>query len=103
MMDRRAFITVVGGSILSAPLDVEGQPSTTPRIAFLLMGSSQAGLTSAFDAFREALRKLGWREKENIAIEYRWAGESPHRLPELAAELVQLKVDIIIGSTPGVR
>ena len=67
------------------------------------MGSSQAGLTSAFDAFREGLRELGWRENENIAIEYRWAGESPHRLPELAADLVRLKVDIIIGSTPGVR
>ena len=67
------------------------------------MGSSQAGLTSAFDAFREGLRELGWSENENIAIEYRWAGESPHRLPELAVDLVRLKVDIIIGSTPGVR
>ena len=49
----------------------------TPRIGFLLMGSSQAGLTSAFDAFREGLRELGWIENENIVIEYRWAGESP--------------------------
>jgi putative ABC transport system substrate-binding protein len=67
------------------------------------MGSSQAGLTPAFDAFREGLRELGWIENENIVIEYRWAGERPDRLPELAAELVRLKVDVIIGSTPGVR
>src|SRR5262245_19042983 len=103
MMDRRAFIIVMGECILAAPLVAEGQQSSRPRIAFLLMGSSQAGLTSAFDAFREGLRELGWSENENIAIEYRWAGESPHRLPELAVYLVRLKVDIIIGSTPGVR
>src|SRR5262245_31969488 len=103
MMDRRAFIIVMGECILAAPLVAEGQQSSRPRIAFLLMGSSQAGLTSAFDAFREGLRELGWSENENITIEYRWAGESPHRLPELAADLVRLRVDVIIGSTPGVR
>ena len=77
--------------------------SKTPRIGFLLMGSPQAGLTSAFDAFREGLRELGWIENENIVIEYRWAGESPDRLPQLAGELARLKVDVIIGSTPGIR
>ena len=75
----------------------------TPRIGFLLMGSSPVGLTSAFDAFRAGLRELGWIENENIVIEYRWEGENPNRLPELADELVRLKVDVIIGSTPGVR
>jgi ABC-type uncharacterized transport system substrate-binding protein len=79
------------------------QPKILPRIGFLLMGSAEAGLTPAFDAFREGLRELGWTENENIAIEYRWAGDSPQRLTELAADLVRLKVDIIIGSTPGVR
>jgi len=80
-----------------------GEESKTARVAFLLMGKSQAGLTSAFDEFREGLRELGWLEKQNIVIEYRWAGENPDRLPELAAELVRLKVDAIIGSTAGVR
>jgi putative ABC transport system substrate-binding protein len=79
------------------------EESKTPRIAFLLMGTSQAGLTSAFDEFREGLRELGWIENQNVVIEYRWAGENPDRLPELAADLVRLKVDVIIGSTPGVR
>jgi len=87
-----------------APLAaVAEQPKTLPRVGFLLMGSAEAGLTPAFDAFREGLRTLGWTANENIAIEYRWAGDSPQRLPELAADLVRLKVDIIIGSTPGVR
>jgi putative tryptophan/tyrosine transport system substrate-binding protein len=89
-------------SLILAPLGVEAQQPTTPRVAFLLMGSSQAGLASAFDAFREGLREFGWTENQNIAIEYRWAGENPNRLPELAADLVRNKVDVIIGSTPGV-
>jgi putative ABC transport system substrate-binding protein len=79
------------------------EESKIPRIAFLLMGTSQAGLTSAFDEFREGLRELGWIQNQNVVIEYRWAGENPDRLPELAADLVRLKVDVIIGSTPGVR
>jgi len=86
-----------------APLAAGPGQLTIPRVGFLLMGSSQAGLTPLFDAFRAGLRELGWIENENIAIEYRFAGESPDRLPELAAELVRLKVNVIIGSTAGVR
>jgi putative ABC transport system substrate-binding protein len=98
---RRIGLAVILGLIL-APLAAEAQQPTTPRIAFLLMGSSQAGLASAFDAFCEGLREFGWTENQNIVIEYRWAGENPNRLPELAADLVRHKVDVIIGSTPGV-
>ena len=95
---------VLAFGLLFAPIASQAeQPKTPPRIGFLLMGAPQAGLTSAFDAFRVGLHELGWTENENIVIEYRWAGESPHRLPELAADLVRLKVDIIIASTPGVR
>jgi putative ABC transport system substrate-binding protein len=89
--------------ICTAPPAAAAERPTIPRIGFLLMGSPQAGLTPAFDAFRHGLRELGWIENENFAIEYRWAGESPQRLPELAAELVRLNVAVIIGSTPGVR
>jgi hypothetical protein len=103
-VDRRTFVGTLGIALLAAPLAVEAQQAAAiPRIGFLLMGSPPAGLTFAFEAFRKGLRELGWTENENIAIEYRWAGESPDRLLELATDLVRLKVDIIIGSTPGVR
>jgi len=103
-VDRRAFVTGLG-AVFTAPHIGDAQTAAKKaRIGFLLMGSPErAGLTPAFDAFRDGLRELGWMENENIAIEYRWAGERPQRLPELATELVRLKVDIIIGSTPGVR
>ena len=50
----------------------------------------------SLDAFRQELSKLGWIEGKNIAIEYRFAEQKPERLPELAAELVRLKVDLIM-------
>src|SRR5262245_11948201 len=55
------------------------------------------------DAFRQELSKLGWIEGKNISIEYRFAEQKPERLPELAADLVRLKVDLIVtsgGPTP---
>jgi putative ABC transport system substrate-binding protein len=102
-MDRRRFLLTSLAGVLAAPLSADAEQPKAARIGFLLMGSPPAGLTSAFDAFRDGLREFGWIENENVAIEYRWAGEDPHRLPGLAADLVRLKVNIIIGSTPGVR
>ena len=54
------------------------------------------------EAFRQELSKLGWIEGKNIAFEYRFAEEKPERLPELAADLVRLKVDLIVvtGTAP---
>jgi putative ABC transport system substrate-binding protein len=55
------------------------------------------------DAFRKGLRELGWVEGQDFAIETRFAGGNPDRLPELAAQLVRQRVDLILaGSTPGV-
>jgi len=101
MMDRRAFIALVGGSILAAPLATEAQPAgKVPRIGFL-------GATSAFtekgriEAFRQGLHELGYVAGENIVIEWRWAEGEFDRLPVLATELVRLSVEIIVtgGST----
>ena len=50
------------------------------------------------NAFRQELSKLGWIEGKNITIEYRFAEQKPERLPELAADLVRLKVDLIVVS-----
>src|ERR1051326_8514138 len=55
-------------------------------------------ICSDLDAFRQELTKLGWTEGKNITIEYRFAEQKPERLPELAADLVRLKVDLIVAT-----
>ena len=72
------------------------------RIGFL-DSSTASGMAVLIDAFRQELSKLGWIEGKNITIEYRFAEQKPDRLPELAAELVRLKVDLIVasGRAPG--
>ena len=65
------------------------------RIGFL-DPSTASGSAVLVDAFRQELSKLGWIEGKNITIEYRFAEQKPERLPELAAELVRLKVDLIV-------
>jgi putative ABC transport system substrate-binding protein len=94
-MDRRAFITGMTGGLLAAPLAAEAQPAgKIPRIGFLFYGAP--GPSAEIDAFRQGLRELGYIEKQNIAVEYRFAGGQVERLPELAAELVRLKPDVIV-------
>jgi ABC-type uncharacterized transport system substrate-binding protein len=95
-VDRRAFIGTLMGGLLAAPLAAEAQPAgKVPRIGFLFSGAS--GPTREVDTFRQGLRDLGYIEGQNIAIEYRFAGGQVERLPELAAELVRLKLDVIVA------
>ena len=68
------------------------------RIGFL-DSSTASGSAVLVEAFRQELSKLGWIEGKNIAIEYRFAEQKPERLPELAADLVRLKVDLIVGAS----
>src|SRR5262245_4052266 len=75
------------------------QPTKVARIGFL-DPSTASGIAVLIDAFRQELSKLGWIEGKNITIEYRFAEQKPERLPELAAELVRLKVDLIVASAP---
>lgn len=94
-MDRRAFITVVGGSILTAPLTARTQqPSTRVQIGIL------SGLSPSRreEAFRRRLRDLGYIEGQNVTIESRYADGRFAKLPDLAAELVRLHVDVIVVS-----
>jgi putative ABC transport system substrate-binding protein len=78
------------------------QPTKVPRIGFL-NGGTASSIAGLLDAFRQELSKLGWTEGKNIAIEYRFAEQKQDRLPELAADLVRLKVDVIVvGGLPGV-
>ena len=67
------------------------------RIGFL-DPSTASGSAVSWEAFRQELSKLGWIEGKNITIEYRFAEQKPERLPELAADLVRLKVDLIVVS-----
>ena len=71
------------------------QPGKIFRIGFL-DPSTAAGNAVYVDAFRQELSKLGWIEGKNIAFEYRFAEQKPERVAELAAELVRLKVDLIV-------
>jgi putative ABC transport system substrate-binding protein len=73
------------------------QPGKIFRIGFL-DNSTASGIAVRLEAFRQELNKLGWIEGKNITIEYRFAEQKLERLPELAADLVRLKVDLIVAS-----
>ena len=84
-------------SVLLAPCSSTQaqQPGKIPRIGYL-DNSTASGIAVLLEAFRQELSKLGWIEGKNITIEYRFAEQKPERLPELAADLVRLKVNLIV-------
>ena len=95
-MNRRAFLTIVGGGVLAAPLVTGAQPPPKiPRIGYLGPVSPTAG-ARLLESFRQGLRELNYVEGQNILIDYRWAEGRPERFPPLAAELTQLRVDAIV-------
>jgi putative ABC transport system substrate-binding protein len=102
-MDRRVFISGITLGLLTAPFAAEAQETgKVPRIGFLVL-TSPSTASRLLDAFRQGLREVGWVEGQNIVIDYRFAEGKYDRLPDLAAELVRLKVDIIVAvATPGV-
>ena len=83
---------------LCVPINAQ-QPKKIPRIGFLI-GTFPSTNAARIDAFREGLRELGYVEGKNVVIEYRWAEGKFDRLPDLAAELVRLKVDVIVANGP---
>jgi len=95
-MDRRAFFTVVGGSIFAAPFVVRAQPTgKSVRIGYL--GNSSPSLeANLVDSFREGLRQLGYVEGRNLIIEFQWAEGQQERYMTIAQELVRLKPDVIL-------
>jgi putative ABC transport system substrate-binding protein len=95
-MPRRAFLAAIAGGLLAAPLAVEAQEAgKSARIG--LLGDVPSFLD---EAFREGLRELGYIEGQNIVIERRSAEWKYERLPGLAADLVRLKVDVIVAASP---
>jgi ABC-type uncharacterized transport system substrate-binding protein len=90
-----ALVVALAIGLVAAPAAVDAQPTgKIHRIGYLGIGSSTSGF---HEQFRQGLRELGWVEGQNIVIDYRFADGRPDRLPELAAELVRLKVDIIVA------
>jgi len=103
-MKRRHFIQVIGGMAMACPFVLHAQPlAKLARIGFL--GSASApGSAKSVEALRTGLRDLGYVEGKNIVIEFRWAEGRYDRLSALIAELIRLKVDLIVThGTPGTR
>jgi putative ABC transport system substrate-binding protein len=95
MSKRRKLIVALGAVALVAPFGVFAQPSSKVwRIGSLSLTS---GMTETLAAFVDGLRSLGYIEGRNLLIEYRWADGNNERLPEMTAELVRLKVDVIVA------
>jgi putative ABC transport system substrate-binding protein len=94
-----ALLVLLPVAVLPAPLAAGAQQGTkVPRVGFLNAGSrSDPASQRNLDVFRLGLRDLGYVESQNIGIEYRWAEGKLDRLPDLAAELVRLKVNIIVA------
>jgi ABC-type uncharacterized transport system substrate-binding protein len=99
MIGRREFIALLGGAA-AWPLPAHAQQAAKPTIGLLVPGTP-ASHGHWYAATVQRLRELGWVEGRTIAVEYRWAEGFGGRLPELAADLVQLKVHVIVtgGST----
>jgi putative ABC transport system substrate-binding protein len=95
-MDRRTFLSGVGLGLLAAPLAAEAQQAAKiARIGYL--ATNLAANARLHEAFRQGLRDLGYVEGRNLVIEYRDAEGKPERFPAHAAELVALKVDVIVA------
>jgi putative tryptophan/tyrosine transport system substrate-binding protein len=92
-MRRRKFLTLLGGVAVACPLAARAQQTgKLPTVAYMHYSATTA---SSRIAFTERLRELGWIEGRTVAIEYRWLEGSPERIAEIAAELVQQKVQVI--------
>ena len=98
-MDRRTFVGAFAGSLLVARSIAEAQPAgKVYRVGFLL-GATAESVESLFNALREGLRDMGYVEGRNVVYEPRYGNGRMERLPELAAELVRLRVDVIVTGT----
>jgi putative ABC transport system substrate-binding protein len=95
---RREFITLIGGTAMTWPLAARAQqPGKVARIGFLDLGPASAR-SDRVEALRAGLRDLGYVEGKNIVFEFRWA-DRVQQLPELAAELVRMNVDVIFAQS----
>jgi putative tryptophan/tyrosine transport system substrate-binding protein len=99
MIDRRRFLMTSFACVLASRLTADAQPTgKVYRVGWLSIGAPYWKDSPLAEAFRQSLREQGWREGQNLTIEYRWAHDDPRRLPGLAKELVELPVDVIFAA-----
>src|ERR1043166_4147095 len=105
MLDRRAFLTGIAGVIVGPAAPGAQQPPAPKAIKIgFLLGSSLSSPSVVIEPFKQTLREKGWIEGQNLTLEYRPAEGHYERLPALARELVDLRVDVIVtDGTPPTR
>ena len=99
-MKRKITVLALSTMLFAICGSVEAQQTSKIFKIGYLDNSTASGSAVLLDAFRQELSKLGWIEGKNITIEYRFAEQKTDRLPELAADLVRLKVDLIVVNSP---
>jgi ABC-type uncharacterized transport system substrate-binding protein len=100
VIDRRTFLAGTGAVLLAGPLAAEGQPQgKLVRIGLLDFGTPNPSSEARWKALRERLRELGYVEGQNVAFEPRWGNGQADRLPALATELVNFKVEVLVTAT----
>src|SRR5262245_44087099 len=99
-MRRREFISFVAGATVW-PLAARAQQATLPIIGFI-NGASAKPYAPNVNGFLQGLKETGYIEGQNVTIEYRWAEGQYHRLPEMAANLVRQRVNVIVANTQAV-
>jgi hypothetical protein len=102
-MNRRELMVLLGSMAVAVPLGLRAQQSGPMRRIGVLMGlaDSDSEAQSDIAALRGGLEELGWREGRNIVIDLRWSGGDADRMRVLAAELVSLQPEVVVGHTNG--
>ena len=96
-MDRRRFLLTSLAGAFAAPLAAKAQqPRKAPRIGILILQPASPAVQRLLDTFRDGLRAHGWTD---ATLEYRYAEGKPEQLPDLVAELIRLRVDLIVTTT----